>query len=138
LRVFNLGAVVRAGDPVMELVPAQDRLVAEVQVQPTDIDVVHPGLQAEIRLPAFRQRLVPVLHGHVTFVAADVTTDQQTRASHYRAHVQLDPDQLAQLPGVALTPGMPVEAHITLGQRTFWNYLTQPIRDSFSRAFRES
>jgi HlyD family secretion protein len=138
LRVFNLGAVVRAGDPVMELVPAQDRLVAEVQVQPTDIDVVHPGLQAEIRLPAFRQRLVPVLHGHVTFVAADVTTDQQTRASHYRAHVQLDPDQLARLPGVALTPGMPVEVHITLGQRTFWNYLTQPIRDSFSRAFRES
>lgn len=138
LRVFNLGAVVRAGDPVMELVPARDRLVAEVQVQPTDIDTVHPGLPAEIRLPAFRQRIVPALHGRVTFVAADVTTDQQTRVSHYRAQILLDPDQVARLPGASLTPGMPVEAHITLGQRTFWNYLAQPIRDSFARAFREN
>ncbi|TCH98878.1 HlyD family type I secretion periplasmic adaptor subunit [Roseococcus sp. SYP-B2431] len=138
LRVFNLGAVVRAGDPVMELVPARDRLVAEVQIQPTDIDVVHPGLPAEIRLPAFRQRLVPALHGHVTFVAADVTIDQQARASHYRAQIQVDPEQLARLNGMALTPGMPVEAHIMLGQRSFWDYLTQPIRDSFARAFRES
>lgn len=138
LRVFNLGAVLRAGDPAMELVPAQDRLVAEVQVQPTDIDVVYPGLAAEVRLPAFRQRLVPTLHGHVTFVAADVTTDPQTRASHYRAQILIDPEQLRRLPGVTLTPGMPVEAHISLGTRTFWNYLTQPIRDSFQRAFRES
>jgi len=138
LRVFNPGAVVRPGDPVMELVPARDRLVAEVQIQPTDIDVVHPGLPAEVRLPAFRQRLVPALHGHVTFVAADVTVDPQTRASHYRAHIQLDPEQLARLPGATLTPGMPVEAHITLGQRSFWNYLTQPIRDSFARAFQDS
>ena len=138
LRVFNLGAVVRAGDPVMDLVPAQDRLVAEVQVQPTDIDVVHPGLPAEVRLPAFRQRLVPALHGHVTFVAADVTTDQQTRASYYRAQIRIDPEQLARLPGVALAPGMPVETQISLGTRSFWNYLTQPIRDSFTRAFKES
>jgi HlyD family secretion protein len=33
--------------------------VAEVNVQPTDIDVVYPGLQAKVRLPAFKQRLGP-------------------------------------------------------------------------------
>lgn len=87
---------------------------------------------------AFRQRLVPTLHGHVTFVAADVTTDQQTRASHYRAQIRIDPDQRARLPGVALAPGMPVEAHVMLGQRSFWQYLAQPVRDSFARAFREN
>jgi len=138
LRVFNLGAVVRAGDPVMELVPAQDRLVAEVQIQPNDIDVVHTGLVAEVRLPAFRQRLVPALLGHVTFVAADVTTDPQTHASHYRAQIVIDQDQLRRLPTVALTPGMPVEAQVQLGERTFWRYLTQPLRDSFARAFKEN
>ncbi|MBR0648010.1 HlyD family type I secretion periplasmic adaptor subunit, partial [Plastoroseomonas hellenica] len=68
-RFFTVGAVVRPGDPVMELVPTQDRLVAEVNIQPNDIDVVHVGLQAEVRLPAFKQRLVPFLHGHVIFVA---------------------------------------------------------------------
>lgn len=137
LRVFNLGAVLRPGDPAMELVPARDRLIAEVQVQPMDIDVVFTGLPAEIRLPAFKQRLVPYLHGEVSFVAPDITIDPQTRASHYRAHIRIDADQLARLPSVFLTPGMPVEAHIQLGSRTFWRYITQPVVDSFHRAFQE-
>jgi HlyD family secretion protein len=37
-----------------------------VDVQPADIDVVHPGLEAEVRLPAFKPRLVPLLHGRVS------------------------------------------------------------------------
>ena len=137
LRVFNLGAVLRPGDPVMDLVPRRDRLVAEVNVLPTDIDMVFPGLRAEVRLPAFRQRLVPLLHGEVSFVAADVTTDPQTRMTHYRAQIRIDQEQLASLPSVFLAPGMPVEAHILLGRRSFWHYVTQPMRDSFDRAFKE-
>jgi HlyD family type I secretion membrane fusion protein len=137
LRVFTVGAVLRPGDPVMDLIPERDRLVAEVNIQPMDIDVVYPGLQAEVRLPAFKQRLVPYLHGHVTFVAADVTTDPQTRMSHYRAYVLIDEEQLARLPSVFLAPGMPVEAHVQIGRRSFWRYMTQPIRDSLHRAFKE-
>src|SRR4051794_31131093 len=136
-KVFTVGAVLKPGDPIFDLIPTQDRLVAEVNVQPMDIDVVYPGLRAEVRLPAFKQRLVPFLHGHVTWVAADVTTNEQARQQYFRAYVLIDPDQLAHLPNVFLTPGMPVEAHIQIGQRTFWRYLTQPLRDSFSRAFRE-
>jgi HlyD family secretion protein len=136
-KVFTVGAVLRPGDPVFDLVPTQDRLVAEVNVQPMDIDVVYPGLRAEIRLPAFKQRLVPYLHGHVTWVAADVTVNEQSRQQYFRAYVLIDPDQLAHLPNVFLVPGMPVEAHIQTGERTFWRYLTQPLRDSFTRAFRE-
>lgn len=137
LRLFNIGAVLRAGDPVMDLVPLQDRLVAEVNIQPHDIDVVHVGLQAEVRLPAFKQRLVPYLHGHVTYVAQDVTVDERSRMTYYRAHVLIDADQLARLDGISLVPGMPVEAMIIIGERSFLRYVTQPVRDSFTRAFRE-
>lgn len=137
LRFFTVGGVVRPGDPVLDIVPSDDRLIAEVQVSPTDIDVVHPGLLAEVRLPAFKQRLVPYLHGKVTFVSADAVFDERTRTSHYRANVAIDDDQLARLQGVELTPGMPVEVMILVGERTFWQYITQPLRDSFARAFRE-
>ncbi len=137
LKVFTVGGVIRPGDPLMDLVPDNDRLVAEVNVQPHDIDVVYPGLQSEVRLPAFKQRLVPYLHGHVTWVAADVTTNDQTRQQYYRAYILIDKDQLASLPNVFLTPGMPVEAHIQIGERSFFRYITQPIRDSFHRAFKE-
>lgn len=137
LRLFTVGAVVRPGDPVLDLVPAQDRLVAEVNLQPGDIDVVHVGLQAEVRLPAFKQRLVPYLHGRVTFVAQDVTVDERMRAGFYRVHILIDREQLERLPNVRLVPGMPVEAMIQIGERSFLRYITQPVADSFSRAFRE-
>jgi HlyD family secretion protein len=137
LHIFTLGAVVKPGDPVMDLVPGHDRLVAEVNVQPSDIDVVYPGLRSEVRLPAFKQRLVPYLHGQVTWVAADVTTNEQTHQQYYRATILIDQDQLARLPNVFLTSGMPVEAHVQIGERSFFRYITQPIRDSFHRAFQE-
>ncbi|MBU8546705.1 MULTISPECIES: HlyD family type I secretion periplasmic adaptor subunit [Roseomonadaceae] len=137
LRVFTLGAVVRPGDAVMDLVPARDRIIAEVHVQPNDIDVVHQGLQAEIRLPAFKQRVVPYLHGHVTFVASDVTEDERRGLSYYRVQIQLDEDQLTALEGMTLRAGMAVEAQIQTGERTFARYMLQPLIDSFHRAFRE-
>jgi HlyD family secretion protein len=136
-KVFTVGAVLRPGDPIVDLIPARDRLVAEVNVQPNDIDVVYPGLRAEVRLPAFKQRLVPYLHGHVTWVAADVTINEQTRQQYYRSYILIDRDQLDHLPNIHLTPGMPVEAHIQIGERTFFRYMVQPLIDSFTRAFRE-
>jgi HlyD family secretion protein len=137
MRVFNVGAVVKPGDTVMELVPSHDRLVAEVNLAPNDIDVVYPGLDAQIRLPAFKQRLVPSIGGRVIFVASDVTADEKTKTSYYKTQILLDRDQLDHLPNVHLTPGMPVEAMVQLGERSFFRYITQPIRDSFHRAFHE-
>jgi len=137
LRVFTLGAVVRAGDPVMEIVPVRDRIIAEVNVQPNDIEVIHPGLQAEIRLPAFKSRLVPYLHGTVIFVASDVTEDERRGMAYYRVQIEIDESQLRALEGVQLRPGMMAEALIRTGERSFARYLLQPVFDSFHRAFRE-
>jgi HlyD family secretion protein len=137
LRVFNVGAVVKPGDPVMDLIPDRDRLVAEVNAQPNDIDVIYIGLPTEVRLPAFKQRLVPYLHGQVSFVAGDVTVDEKTRTNYYRVQVLIDREQLERLENVHLVPGMPVEAHIRVGERSFLRYVIQPILDSFHRALRE-
>ncbi|RZN31266.1 HlyD family type I secretion periplasmic adaptor subunit [Bradyrhizobium sp. Leo121] len=137
MRVFNNGAVVKPGDTVMELLPSRDRLVANVKLSPNDIDVVYPGLEAQVRLPAFKQRLVPFVAGRVTFVASDVTADEQTKSNYYKVQILIDQDQLVHLPNVRLTPGMPVEAMVQLGERSFFRYITQPVRDSFHRAFHE-
>jgi HlyD family secretion protein len=136
-RFFTVGAVIRAGEPVVDLVPVRDRLVAEVNLQPNDIDVVHTGLQAEVRLPAFKQRLVPYLHGEVIFVASDVTMDERSREAYYKVNIRIDQDQLDRLENVELRPGMPVEAQIRTGERSFARYMIQPVLDSFHRAFRE-
>jgi HlyD family type I secretion membrane fusion protein len=137
LRLFTVGGVVRPGDPLVDIVPLRDRIIAEVNVQPNDIEVVHSGLQAEIRLPAFKQRLVPYLHGNVSFVASDVTQDDRRGLMFYKVQIQIPEDQLRALDGVELRPGMMVEAQIITGRRSFGRYLLQPVFDSFHRAFRE-
>ncbi len=137
LRVFTAGGVVRPGDPLLDIVPERDRLIAEVHVQPNDIDVVQNGLQAEVRLPAFKQRLVPYLHGQVIFVASDITEDERRGMAYYRVQIEIDQAQLRSLDGVNLRAGMAVEAMIQTGSRSFGRYMIQPLIDSFHRSFRE-
>lgn len=137
-RFFNAGAVVRPGDTILEIVPANDRLLAEVRVAPTDIEMVHVGLPAEVRLPAYKQRLVPSLEGEVVFVGGDLTEDAGRGIGFYRARIAIDPADLAAMEGVELKAGMPVEAQIRTGERSFLRYLVQPLLDSFHRAFREA
>lgn len=136
-RFFNPGAVVRPGEPVMDLIPSRERLIAEVRVMPTDIDTVVVGQEAEMRLPAFKARVVPQIRGEVTVVASDVTLEERTGAQYYRVQIRVDENQIAHLPEVTLRVGMPVEAQIKTGERSFVRYMIQPLLDSFHRAFRE-
>jgi HlyD family type I secretion membrane fusion protein len=137
LRAVTLGGVVRPGDPIMDIVPLADRLVVEAQVQPSDIDVVHEGLAAEVRLTAYKQRVVPVLMGRVVRVSADAVERERTGQFYYRADVEIEPSQLAAVREVSLVPGMPADVMIDTGRQTLASYLVRPLVDSFHRAMRE-
>lgn len=137
LRFHTVGGVVRPGEPLLDIVPRDEGLVIDVRIQPTDIDVVAIGMEAEIRLSAFKQRTVPTVHGKVVYVAADADTDPRSAQSFYRAKVRIDDAQLGALGGIQLAPGMPAEVMIKAGERTLLQYLAQPMLDSFDRAFRE-
>ncbi len=134
LRVFTPGGVVGPGEPLMDIVPAGDRLVIEARVQPNDIDSVVVGLPAQVRLPAFSQLGAPRLSGAVIRVSADRFADE--RMAWYEARIALDPDQpgLADLP---LTPGMQADVLIVTGARTLVDYLLTPIVESLGRALSE-
>lgn len=137
LRVHTVGGILRAGEPILDIVPRNEALIVEARIHPTDIDIVAQGLPADVRLTAFKQRTVPLLHGTVAYVAADVTVEERTNQSYYRATVQISADELARVQDVRLTPGMPAEVMIRSGERTLFNYLVQPLTDSMHRAFRE-
>jgi len=130
------GAVVKAGEPVLHVIPVADRLVVAARVMVTDVDDVRVGQAAEMRFSAFSARRVPPVTGKVLSLSADAVVDPQTGASHYEATVV--PDDGTALPdGALLQPGMPAEVVIATGRRTLWDYLSQPVADSFRRAMRE-
>ena len=137
LRSFTSGGVISAGGALVDIVPSGEKLVIEVRIAPTDIDVVRPSLDASVRLVAYKQRTTPTLSGKVTRISADAMTEDRSGASYYVASVEVPADQLARASHVRLYPGMPVEVAIITGQRTLLSYLMQPLTDSMSRSFRE-
>jgi HlyD family secretion protein len=137
LRLFTPGGVIEPSKPILDIVPQDDELLIEAEVRPLDIDVVKPGLEAQVRLTAFKQRSTPTLAGHVRHVSADHFVDERTGATHYKAEVRIDAEAQAQLDGLELYPGMPAEVLIMTGKLTLWDFLITPVKDSFARAFRE-
>jgi HlyD family secretion protein len=143
LRYHTPGGVIEAGKNIMEILPVQAEVIIEVRVRPQDIDHVKRGQSAMVRLTALNQRLTPTVGGQVIYVSADAVPDekkgaQQTPSDIYLARIALDPREAAAISGFTPTPGMPAEVYITTSERTFFEYLTKPIRDSMARAFREN
>lgn len=137
LRFHTPGGVVAPGEPILDLVPQDDRLLIEAQVQPEDIDVVHAGLRAEVRLIAYNARTTPIVDGEVVQISADRLEDVTTGAPYYLARIRLDSTSLSRLDEVTLYPGMPAEAFIVTGERTALQYMLSPLVNSMSRALRE-
>jgi HlyD family secretion protein len=137
LRIHTPGGVVAAGEPLMDLVPRQDRLIVKALVKPEDIDLVRPGLEAHVRLLSYKHRRVPPVEGMLTYVSADHQVDKETEQSYYVARIRIDEASLRALPDVEIMPGMPVEVLIKTGQFTVAHYILRPVLDSFNRAFRE-
>src|SRR2546423_3256807 len=137
LDVHTVGGVVSAGQPIMLVVPAADRLIVEAKVQPPDIDQVRVGQAAVLRYTTFNSRTTPELNGEVAVVSGDVTQDQRTGASYYTVRIAGPPSEIARLEMGKLVPGMPGEGFIQTTIRTVVSYFVRPFQDQIARAFRE-
>lgn len=134
--VHTIGGVIGPAEQIMLIVPETDGLVVEARIEPTMIDRLRIGQDVVLRFSAFDATTTPDLHGHLSRVSADSTTDPQTGASYYTVRASLSREEIARLAGKTLVPGMPVEAFIKTGSRTALAYLIKPIEDQLARSFR--
>ncbi|MFP3545821.1 HlyD family type I secretion periplasmic adaptor subunit [Rhizobium sp. SIMBA_035] len=133
------GGVITTGKPIMEILPAHVPLIIEAQVLRTSIDQLHEGQTAAIRLSALNRRTTPVLNGKVFYVSADSIEENaglQTK-DVYIVRVEIPDSEIAKVHGFHPVPGMPADVLIQTSERTFFEYITKPITDSMSRAFKE-
>ena len=137
LSVFSVGGVIQRGEKIMDIVPDEDGLTIEAQLAVEDISDIHPGMRAEVHLTAFKQRIVPTLHGQVLRVSADRLNDPKTGAPFYLAIVMLDADELASLEGVKLQAGMPATVMVPTDSRTAFEYIVGPLTSSFRQSFKQ-
>jgi HlyD family secretion protein len=118
-------------------VPRQDRLVITARVRPEDIDVVRPGLEADVNLLPYNQRRVAPLHGEVMRVSADRLLDKRTDQPYYATKIRVQDPEAAGRDPIKIIPGMPAQVFIKTGRGTVALYALKPLLDSFNSAFRE-
>lgn len=134
----DLSAVLAPRETLLEIVPMEDRLVIEATLKPTDREEVYVGQTARVRVHALNIRRRPMLDGKIVTVAADALTNPKTGVTSYMTEVELEHRAETAPYLSSLLPGMPVEIFVETGERTFAEYLLQPMMLRIHRAFRES
>ncbi len=137
LNTRDLSAVLAPRETLLEIVPTEDRLVIEATLRPKDREEVQVGQAARVRVLAMNIRRRPMLDGKVVNVAADALTDAKSGVTSYMAEIELDTGAPTGAYVSSLLPGMSVEIFVETGERTFAQYLLQPMELRINRAFRE-
>jgi membrane fusion protein, type I secretion system len=137
LRVSAPGEVIGPRDPLLDIVPTQEKLVVEARIRPQDINHVREHSAAEVRLSSFDSRTTPLLSGEVVFVSPDRITSPETGESWFVATVEVATAALRNHPEIRLQAGMPAELFVQTPERTLFQYLAKPLNAFTSRAMRE-
>ena len=137
MTVSTVGGVIAPGQEIMQIIPERDELVIKAQVLPQDIDQVTIGQDTNVIFSALKQSAAPELDGIVTYISADNLTDPITGSAYFEVDIEVADTELPKLDGQTLIPGMPADIFIQTQERTVFDYLTGPLKDTFKKTMRD-
>jgi len=137
LHVVSIGGVVRAGTTVVDIVPADDRLIIEAQLPPQDIGYVRAGQHAKVTLASGDAAKFGDLSGTVVRVSPDTLVTEEGRP-FYKVRITTEKSYFEDGKlRYDLFPGMQVIASIQTGSRTVMEYILDPLVGRMQDALRE-
>lgn len=143
LETDTVGAVIKPGETIMEIVPLGNNLMIEAKVRPSDIAFIHPGQKAVVKITAYDYSIYGDLTGKVEYISADTLEDksqgqQAGQQAYYIVHVRTNRNYLGsdkhKLP---IIPGMIATVHIETDKKTIMQYLLKPLIKAKQEALRE-
>lgn len=146
MATYTPGAVVQPGAVLLNLVPKNEQLFAEVAIHNEDMGFVAPGQGVKVKLQAYPFQKYGMLEGTVELISADSSANDPQKATalgqnpqSYKALVKLASQELRASSGevLKLAPGMVVQAEIHQGRRTVLEYLLSPVQKVAQEAGRE-
>ena len=140
VQITTIGGVLKGGDEIMQIVPADEPLLVEARVYSKDVAFVRPGQKANVKLDAYDFTVYGSLKGEVTYVSPDTIEEElrQNEDPYYRALIEI-----TEIPGrtnmepVEIIPGMTTLVEIITGNKTVAQYLMKPLKRGSAAAFTE-
>lgn len=137
LEVNNSGQVIQPGSVLMQIVPDEVELQAEVRISPDDIGYVHAGQPVKLKVSSYDFARYGYAQGTLDRVSAFSTLDEKEEP-YFKGWVTLEKNYLGEeSQRFPLMPGMVVSADILTGDKTLLAYLADPITKGLSNSFNE-
>lgn len=137
LEVHTRGGVVAPGSKLMEIVPVEGELLAEIRIAPSDIGHIKVGFPAKVKVTSFDFSRYGTIDGTVTGLSATTFSEPQGQ-TYYKGIVTLAKNHVGENPGEnIILPGMIVNADIITGKKSLLAYLLKPIHRALNSSFGE-
>ncbi len=141
--VTTIGGVVKQGDALIEIVPAEETLLVEVRIKPADIAFIRMDQDATIKISAYDYAIFGGLDGKVMEISSDAIVDDRKtaggeRETYYRVRVKAEKAYLERDGRVLpIMPGMTGTVDIRTGRRTVLDRLLDPFYRLLSESLGE-
>ena len=136
--VSTAGSTVKPGEPVVEIVPEDSRMVIEVNVVPQDIGFIRRGQRALIKFSAYDYSIFGPMDGSVDVVGSDAIETGRSDETAFMVKLVMAGPYIgtngAKLP---IIPGMQAQVDIVTGKRTLMGYFFSPFSKALDTSFRE-
>ncbi len=127
LTAHTVRGVVPATEPLMKIVPKEDKIEVEAKVENKDIGFLAEGQYVAVKIDAYEYTKYGVIPGRVVHVSTDAIKDDK-RGLLYSVIIALDKSTILvkgrQMP---LSSGMTVRADIKTGNRRVIEYFLSPL-----------
>jgi hemolysin D len=127
LLVHTVGGVVPGAQPLMIIVPKEDKLEVEAMLENRDVGFVEKGQVAALKIDAFPFTKFGFVPGRVVHISSDAIKDEK-RGLLYSVLIELDKSSIVvNGKDIPLSPGMSVKADIKTGSRRVVEYFLSPL-----------
>lgn len=136
----TMGSVVRETDPLFKLMPLDDKLRVEAEIQGKDIGDVRLGDPAIIKLDALPYQRHGTLKGELTTISEGSFEKKEGAAesSFFKSYVTLTERRIDNPPeGFRLVPGMTCKVELRVGKRRVIDYFLYPLIRHLDQSLRE-
>lgn len=143
IEVNTLGASVRPGEVLMELLPTDSELIVEAKYLPADVASLRIGLPTTVKLDAFDASIYGSLDGEIIYISPDVIMENDPRMGEtyfYLVRIRVQEPETSQnrrTQEIVITPGMTAMVEARTLERTVMSYLTKPITKTLSASLTE-
>ena len=137
LEVHTVGGIISPGRELMEIVPADSELFAEVKISPNDIGHIKVGFPVIIKITSYDFSRYGSINGTVAGLSATTFANKRGQ-TFYKGVVTLEKSYVGNDPKQNLIlPGMIVNADIITGEKSLLAYFLKPIHKALNSAFSE-